>query len=79
MGGLIVARMLVRMISSMCNFIKRYCYVVDCPSRTFVMMMMMMNILVVENHMTLLCIDVSPPMTRSDPQEYSKVVVNIHQ
>ena len=43
-----VARMLVRMISSPCNLIKRYCYVVDHPLWALVMMMMM--ILIVKNH-----------------------------
>ena len=42
-----VARMLVRMISSPCNLIKRYRYVVDCPLWALVVMMM---ILIVENH-----------------------------
>ena len=47
MGRLVVARMLVRMISSSCNLIKCYRYVVDRPSWALVMMMM---ILIVESH-----------------------------
>ena len=40
-------RMFVRMISSSYNLIKCYCYIVDRPSWELVMMMM---ILIVENH-----------------------------
>jgi hypothetical protein len=53
MGGSTVARMLVRMISSLCNLIKHYCYLVDHPSWALVMMMMMMMmmmILIIKNH-----------------------------
>jgi hypothetical protein len=46
MGGLMVARMFVRMIFSLCNLIKRYCYAMDCPSWALVMMM----ILIVKYH-----------------------------
>jgi hypothetical protein len=50
-GGSIIAKMLVRMISSPCNLIKRYCYVVDCPLWALVMMIMMvMMIFIIENH-----------------------------
>ena len=39
MGGSAVARMLVRMASSLCKLIKRYCYVVDHPSWALVVIM----------------------------------------
>ena len=47
-GGSVVARVLVRMISSPCNLIEPYCYVVDHLAWALVMMTMM--ILIVENH-----------------------------
>ena len=50
MGGSTVARMFVRMISSPRNLIKRNYYVRVRPSWARVMMVMMMMILIVENH-----------------------------
>ena len=50
MGGSTDAKMFIRMISSPCNLIKHYCYVVDHPSRALVMTMKMISI--VENQYT---------------------------
>ena len=67
MGGSIVAGMLVRVIPSLC------CYVVDHPLWALVMMM----ILIIENHFA--SIGVRPSITRSDAQECSRVIINIHR
>ena len=47
-GGSTIAKMLVRMMFLPSKMIKQYYYDVDCPSWAFVMMMMIL--IIVENH-----------------------------
>lgn len=74
--GVTIARMRVGMIYALCNLIKCYYYVVNRLSWGFVMMMM---ILIIESHYASLSYDVRPPLTRTDTQDCSKVIVNTHR
>ena len=51
-----VARMLVRMISTVCNLIKRYYNIVDCPPWALMMLM----ILIVKFTLLSLTTDIKP-------------------